>query len=161
MSVATDGSSRKESLTLAVLAALAVGLWWATPTLIMPYRAEQAWYESAGTFPRLALSIIVLAGAVGALKRWRGKSRSVSDELDSTTASMPRVAMALALFVGYVLAVPVLGFAVASALFLAFTARAVGLSWRTAWLLGLPMALTLWLLFVRVLKVSFGHGLLF
>lgn len=152
---------RKELLTLAVLAVAAVGLWWATPLLIVPFKPEQPWYESAATFPRLALLVVLVGAVVEAGKRWRGTARGAADELDSSTASLPRLAAALALFVGYAVAVPVLGFGVSSALFLAAAGRAVGLGWRAALLLALPMAVVLWLLFVRLLKVAFGHGLLF
>lgn len=153
--------AHRQTLALALLAAVAVGLWWATPMLIVPYKAEQAWYESAATFPRLALLIVALCGVIEAGRRWRGTANSVTDELDSSAASLPRMAAALALFAGYVLAVPVLGFGVSSALFLASTGRAVGLSWRAALALSLPMAMVLWWVFVRLLRVAFGHGLLF
>ena len=153
--------SRRELLTLAVLAAVALGLWWATPQLIVPYRPEKPWYESAATFPRLALLLLAVGALVEALQRWRGAARGASDELDSGAAQLPRAAAALALFALYALAVPWLGFGVSSALFLLATARAVGLGWRAALALALPMAALLWLVFARLLKVAFGHGLLF
>lgn len=152
---------RQELLTLAVLAVAAVGLWWATPLLIVPFRPGQPWYESAATFPRLGLLIVALGGVVEAVRRWRGMARGAADELDSSAASLPRIAAALGLFVGYAVAVPVLGFGVSSGLFLAATGRAVGLGWRAALGLAVPLALALWLLFVWLLKAAFGHGLLF
>jgi hypothetical protein len=59
------------------------------------------------------------------------------------------------------LAVPVLGFGVSSALFLLATGLAIGLGWRVALLLALPLALLLWAVFVLGLKVAFCHGWLF
>jgi hypothetical protein len=38
---------------------------------------------------------------------------------------------------------------------------AIGLGWRVALLLALPLALLLWAVFVLGLKVAFGHGWLF
>lgn len=152
---------RLELLTLAVLAVAALGLWWATPQLIVPFRTGQPWYESAATFPRGALLLLAAGALLEALQRWRGAARGASDELDSSAAQLPRAAAALGLFALYALAVPWLGFGVSSALFLLATARAVGLGWRAALALALPTAAVLWLLFARLLKVAFGHGLLF
>lgn len=152
---------RHEVLALGTLALLAAVLVALTPRLIVPWRAEAPWYESAATFPRLAL-LLLLVGALGdALRRLRGHHPVASDELDSGGAQLLRVGAALGLFCTYAVAVPVLGFGVSSAAFLAATARVVGLPWRMALALALPLAATLWLVFVPGLRVAFGHGLLF
>lgn len=152
---------RHELAALGVLAAVAAAGIALTPRLITPWRAEVPWYESAATFPRLALLLVVVGSALEALRRLRGHAPVASDELDSGAARMPRVAAALALFCAYAVAVPVLGFGVSSAVFVVATARAVGLPWRTALALALPLAAALWLVFVPGLRVAFGHGLLF
>ncbi len=152
-----------ELATLLSLAAVGVALVVLTPRLVVPFKPEVPWYESAATFPRVALALVVLGALVEALRRLRSTHRVASDELDSGAAQWPRVVAALVLFVGYALAVPIIGFGVSSALFIAGTARAVGLSWRAALALALalPLALLLWLVFVVALKVAFGRGWLF
>lgn len=152
---------RHELLALALLAVLALALWWATPQLVVPYRPQLPWWESAAFFPRAALVLVALAALAEGLQRWRGAARGASDELDAQTVNVPRALAALALFTAYALAVPVLGFATSSALFLLATGRAVGLGWRQALTVSLPLALLLWAVFVKGLKVSFGHGCLF
>ncbi len=154
-------SARTESLALLVLAALALGAVLGTPWLIVPYRADQVWWESAAAFPRAVLALVALGALAEALRRWRGGGAVASEEIDSSQAHLPRALGVLLLFVVYALAVPVLGFAVGTALFLLAAARVVGLSWRAALWLALPMALVLWVVFVQLLKVAFGHGLLF
>ena len=151
----------KELLTLVAIAAAALGLLVATPWLIVPYRASQAWYESAATFPRIALAVAAIGAVIETLRRLRGGATVASEELDSSAASLPRVVAVLALFGGYALLVPVLGFGVSSAAFVALAGRAVGLGWRASLLLALPLAVGMRLVFVEVLKVAFGHGVLF
>lgn len=152
---------RHEVLALTGLAAVAVGLWWATPQLVVPYRPDLPWWESAAFFPRAALLLMAAAALAEAVQRWRGAARGASEELDAEAVDIGRALRALALFVVYALAVPLLGFGVASALFLLAAGRAVGLPWRQAAGLALPLAALLWLVFVQGLKVAFGHGLLF
>lgn len=152
---------RRELLALALLAVVTASLWWATPQLVVPYRPELPWWESAAFFPRVALLLVAGAALAEAVQRWRGVARGASEELDAEAVDMGRALRALALFVAYALAVPVLGFGVASALFLLAAGRAVGLPWRQAVTLALPLAVLLWAVFVLGLKVAFGHGLLF
>ena len=74
----------------------------------------------------------------------------------------PRTALAmLALFIAYALAVPWLGFAVSTALYLILCGAMLRLPWRLTGAIALPMALVLWVVFVKLLKVAFGHGLFF
>jgi hypothetical protein len=139
----------------------ALGLLLATPYLITPWPTQAPWYESAAFFPRLGLALTVL-GALGELHARRTRSGQVgNEELDSSTAELPRALMALACFALYALVVPVLGFGVSTALFLLACGRASGLGWRVALALAAPLALALWAVFVVGLKVAFGHGLLF
>jgi hypothetical protein len=34
----------------------------------------------------------------------------------------------------------------------------LGFAWRTTWALSLPLALAMWWVFLKLLKVHFGHG---
>lgn len=157
----THGERPAQLVTLAVLALAAGGVAMATPWLIVPFKAEVPWYESAATFPRAALLLVVFGAGVEFFRRRRGALAPQGEELDSSTAQLGLGAAVLALFAGYALLTPWLGFGVSSAAFLLLAGRLVGLPWRTAALLALPTAVLLWIVFVRMLKVAFGHGLLF
>ena len=150
-----------ERALLAALGLAAMGLFLATPGLIKPWPAGVPWHESAAFFPRLGLLITALGALAEGWVRARTRARFQSDELDSSAAHLPRALWCVLLFVLYMLAVPVLGFGVSSALFLLATGLAIGLGWRVALLLALPLALLLWAMFVLGLKVAFGHGWLF
>jgi hypothetical protein len=149
-----------ERALLAALALAALGLFLGTPGLIVPWKAQLPWYESAAFFPRLGLVIVALGAVAELLVRARSRQRFQSEELDSSAAQLPKAAGSVLLFALYALAVPVLGFGTSTALFLLTCGRLVGLSWRTTVALALPLAALLWLVFVLGLKVAFGHGLL-
>lgn len=152
---------RLDRAWLLVLAGLALALLVLTPRLIVPFSAQGAWYESPAMFPRAGLALVV----VGALAEWWRRRRAVEgaggEELDSSAADLARAALVVLLFGAYALAVPRLGFATASVLFLLVAGRTVGLGWRASLALAVPLALAMWLAFVVLLKVAFGHGLLF
>lgn len=145
-------------LTLALLALVLLAL---TPRLIVPFPTQGAWYESPAMFPRLGLAGVVVGALVEAWRRRRRATDAGGEELDSSAARLPLAAGVVLLFALYALAVPRLGFPVASALFLLAAGRVVGLPWRTSLALALPLALAMWATFAVLLKVAFGHGWLF
>ncbi len=145
---------------LLLLALVAAGLLMGTPRLIEPYSGQQAWYESPALFPRLALALVLVGGLCECLLRRKAVDPADSEELDSSAASMP-LALAMVLLFGlYMLAVPTLGYLSSSLLFLLAAGRLLSMGWRMTLLVALGLSLGLWGVFVRVLKVSFGHGLL-
>ena len=143
---------------LAVLALLAGGLALASRTLIVPYPQGVAWFESAAFFPLLALGLMALAGVVEVFHRRRAIELKDSDELNSSQARMGLAWAMLGLFGLYMLAVPWLGYLSSTLLFLVASSRVLGFSWRTTWALSLPLALAMWWVFLKLLKVHFGHG---
>jgi hypothetical protein len=150
-----------DRLLLLALAGVAGAVGLATPALIKPFPEKAAWYESAAMFPRVALALVV-AGALAELwRRRRASAAAGSDELDARLASGPLALGMLLLFVAYALAVPWLGFMVSTALYLAACGALLRLPWRLTLGIAVMMALGLWLVFARLLKVAFGHGLLF
>ena len=155
------GAALAERALLAALGLAAVGLFLGTPALITPWPANAPWFESAAFFPRLGLLIVALGAVAEGLVRARTPERFQSDELDSSAAQLPRALWCVLLFALYALAVPVLGFGVSTALFVLACGLVIGLGWRTAVLLALPLAALLWAVFVQGLKVAFGHGWLF
>jgi hypothetical protein len=62
------------------------------------------------------------------------------------------------LFCLYAFAVPVLGFLVSTFAFLIACGLLLRLPLTHIFLLATPLSLTLWFVFVKILKVSFGHG---
>lgn len=149
---------RADRALLLALAVLALGLLLATPWMIWPYPHKAPWYESAALFPRAALALAALAALAEVVVRRRALQIGDSDELDSSAMRMPLGLGLLALFIAYSLAVPLLGYFSSTLLFLCACGWALRLPWRHTLLIALPMALLLWFVFVRVLKVAFGHG---
>jgi hypothetical protein len=92
--------------------------------------------------------------------RLRGHVGVEGEELDASASRAWQAAATVALFLAYSFAVPWLGFLSSTALFVVATARLLGLSWRLALALALPLATVLWAVFVLGLKVAFGAGLL-
>jgi hypothetical protein len=81
-----------------------------------------------------------------------------SEELDSSTANMRQALGMLALFGLYMLAVPWMGYLSSTWLFLLVSGAWLGLSRRATLSLSVSLSLGMWLVFVKVLKVYFGHG---
>lgn len=143
---------------LLVLAVLAGGLALASRSLIVPYPQAAAWFESAAFFPLLVLGLMALAGVVEIFNRRRALDLKDSEELNSSQASMGLAWAMLGLFGLYMLAVPWLGYLSSTLLFLVASSRVLGFVWRTTWALSLPLALVMWWVFSKLLKVHFGHG---
>lgn len=145
---------------LFLLAAGAMVLWLATPWLIKPYPLEVPWYASPALFPRFALAVIAFAAVWELVRHRRGARSDGSDELDADNVDAGLAVRVILAFAGYAGLVPVLGFLTSSLLFLVICARLVGLGWRANLMLAIPLALSIWGVFVHLLGVSFGRGLL-
>jgi hypothetical protein len=141
-----------------LLALAAAAVLTATPHLITPYPAQAAWFESAAFFPRAALALACIAGLFELYRRKSTDELSDSDELDSSAANMRQALGMLALFGLYMLAVPWMGYLSSTWLFLMASGAWLGLSWRTTLGLSVLLSLGMWAVFVKVLKVYFGHG---
>jgi hypothetical protein len=137
---------------------LAATVLMATPQLITPYPVRVAWFESAAFFPRAALALACIAGLFELYRRRSTGELSDSDELDSSAANMRQALGMLALFGLYMLAVPSMGYLSSTWLFLMASGAWLGLSWRTTLGLSVLLSLAMWTVFVKVLKVYFGHG---
>jgi hypothetical protein len=152
---------RLDTLLLLALAGVAAVALLATPGLIVPFPAQAPWYESSALFPRVALALVVVGALAELLLRRQVLKVADSDELDSSQARLPLALAMLALFIGYALAVPVLGLAVSTALYIGLCGAVLRLPWRLTLAIAVTMSLGLWVVFVKLLKVAFGHGLLF
>jgi hypothetical protein len=146
----------KGLVLLVSVAAAAVML--ATPQLITPYPAKAAWFESAAFFPRVTLVLACIAGLFELYQRRSAVEVAESDELDSSTANMRQALGMLALFGLYMLAVPWMGYLSSTWVFLVASGAWLGLSRRATLGLSVSLSLGMWLVFVKVLKVYFGHG---
>ena len=156
------GQAVQGAVVLLFIIAAAGAALLATPALIQPFPSKATWYESAASFPRAALMLVVLAAAVEFILRKRnqriGLKTSDSDELDSSAAKPALALGALGLFVLYALAVPVMGFLVSTLAFLMACGAMLKLAPRQILFLSVPLALGLWVVFVKILKVAFGHA---
>jgi len=141
-----------------LLALAAAAAMLATPQLITPFPAKAAWFESAAFFPRVTLALACLAGGVELYQRRHAVEVADSDELDSSNASMRQALGMLALFGLYMLAVPWMGYLSSTWLFLMASGAWLGLSQRATLVLSVLLSVAMWVIFVKVLKVYFGHG---
>lgn len=144
-------------LTLAVLALLVLIF---SRRLIVPFPVNVPWYESPVMFPALGLALLLVGACAQGFSRRELGEVAKGEELDSTAADLGRAARVVLLFVAYALVTPWLGFATSSLAFVIATGRVTGLPWTTCVALGVPLAVGMWLLFVVLLKLSFGHGIL-
>jgi Tripartite tricarboxylate transporter TctB family len=145
---------------LLVIVASAITAFIATPQLIQPFPSQAPWYESAASFPRAALLLVLLGGALELSRRRQQSITPVdgSDELDSSKANLLIALYALGLFCLYALTVPVIGFLVSTSTFLIACGMLVRLGFSQTLMIAIPLTLALWFVFVKLLKVSFGHG---
>jgi divalent metal cation (Fe/Co/Zn/Cd) transporter len=152
--------SRPGVVLLLAIIALAMSALLATPQLIAPFPSQAPWFESAASFPRMALLLVGIAGAVEIFLRLKSTATktSGSDELDSSAANIKLAAGALGLFCLYALAMPLFGFLVSTFVFLMACGLLLKLPIKQVFLLVTPLSLALWFVFVKILKVSFGHG---
>jgi Tripartite tricarboxylate transporter TctB family len=149
---------RIDRAVLLVLALLALAAGLVTPWLITPFPTKAPWYESAATFPRVALAVAALAALAECWLR-RGRVQSAdSDELDTRAAQLPLALKALLLFIAYAALVPVLGFMVSTFVFVLACGLVIRLRAVHAWAMAVGLALALWAIFAVGLKVAFGHG---
>ncbi len=151
-----------EVLLVGLVVAAAV-LFWASRTLIIPYPVNAPWYESAALFPRITLGVAVCGGLAELFVRRRSGAEDAAgtEELDSSAANLWQAGVAVVLFMVYTLTIPWVGYATCTLLFLVATGMVLGLRWGEVMLLAVPLTAVMWLVFVQVLKVAFGHGLLF
>jgi putative tricarboxylic transport membrane protein len=149
-------------LLLLVIISLAACALFATPVLIQPFPARAPWYESAASFPRAALLLVVIAAVLELYQRRKnqrsGQKVSGSEELDSSAAKRTLVLSALLLFIAYAAAVPLLGFLVSTLIFLLATGTMLRLPARQLLWVATPFAVGLWLIFSKILNIAFGHG---
>jgi hypothetical protein len=149
---------RPDRSVLLALALLALAAFLATPWLITPFPAQAPWFESAATFPRVALAVAALA-ALAEFRVRRDRVLSAdSEELDTSAAELPLALKALALFIAYSALVPVLGFMASTFAFVLACGLVVRLPRMQALWLALALAIGLWATFAVGLKVAFGHG---
>ncbi|WP_233204756.1 tripartite tricarboxylate transporter TctB family protein [Limnohabitans sp. 15K] len=141
-----------------LLSLVAAAVLMATPQLITPYPAQAAWFESAAFFPRVTLGLACMAGLFELYQRRNALELADSDELDSSAANIRQALGMLALFGLYMLAVPWMGYLSSTWLFLTASGAWLGLSRRATLGLSVLLSLGMWVVFVKVLKVYFGHG---
>jgi len=141
-----------------MLALTAASAFLVTPLLITPYPAQAPWFESTAFFPRCALAIAFVAGIFELHQRRHTVELTESEELDSSHANMPLAITMLVYFGLYMLAVPWMGYLCSTGLFLMASGVRLGLGKRITLSISIVFSITLWLVFVKVLKVYFGQG---
>lgn len=141
------------SVTLGLLALLlALNL----TSLVAGMERAEHWYESAGSFPLIALGLVLL-GAVGHLwaLRSRGDQALGDEEVEVRGSRIGTALIGLLLTLLLVPAVLLLGFAPGLWLFTLAVTRASGLPWRRGLVFATVLAVVLHLVFVKVFNVWF------
>ena len=143
---------------LLALSFIAVCVWYFSTQLIQPYPHNANWFESAALFPKLSLLIVAVAGLIEIYQRRHQMAAGESEELDSSAANIQDAISMVVAFALYMLAVPFLGYLVSTLLFLSVGCWLLRFDFRTSMLLAITLSVTMWVVFVKVLKVYFGHA---
>ena len=143
---------------LLALSFIAVCVWYFSTQLIQPYPHNANWFESAALFPRLSLLIVAVAGLIEIYQRRHQMASGESEELDSSAANIQDAISMVVAFALYMLAVPFLGYLISTLLFLSVGCWLLRFDFRTSMLLAITLSVTMWVVFVKVLKVYFGHA---
>jgi len=143
---------------LVALSFIAVCVWYFSTQLIQPYPHNANWFESTALFPRLSLLIVAVAGLIEIYQRRHQMAAGESEELDSSAANIQDAISMVVAFALYMLAVPFLGYLISTLLFLSVGCWLLQFDFRTSMLLAITLSVTMWVVFVKVLKVYFGHA---
>ena len=143
---------------LLALSFIAVCVWYFSTQLIQPYPHNPNWFESTALFPRLSLLIVAVAGLIEIYQRRHQMAAGESEELDSSAANIQDAISMVVAFALYMLAVPFLGYLISTLLFLSVGCWLLQFDFRTSMLLAITLSVTMWVVFVKVLKVYFGHA---
>jgi hypothetical protein len=140
------------------LSCAALCIWQLSPLQIQPYPHNANWFESAALFPKLSLLIVAVAGLIEIYQRRHQMAAGESEELDSSAANIQDAIPMVVAFALYMLAVPFLGYLISTLLFLSVGCWLLQFDFRTSMLLAITLSVTMWVVFVKVLKVYFGHA---
>ena len=143
---------------LLALSFIAVCVWYFSTQLIQPYPHNANWFESTALFPKLSLLIVAVAGLIEIYQRRHQMASDESEELDSSAANIQDAISMVVAFALYMLAVPFLGYLISTLLFLSVGCWLLQFDFRTSMLLAITLSVTMWVVFVKVLKVYFGHA---
>ena len=141
---------------LLALSFIAVCVWYFSTQLIQPYPHNANWFESTALFPKL--SLLIVAGLIEIYQRRHQMAAGESEELDSSAANIQDAISMVVAFALYMLAVPFLGYLISTLLFLSVGCWLLQFDFRTSMLLAITLSVTMWVVFVKVLKVYFGHA---
>ena len=119
------------------------------------------YYRSPEVFPGLSLAVAALGSLWLALRAWRGYGEPSEESLPRSRPRPGVVVLMLGLFAAYALALPWLGYALATGVFLFLGLLLVRLSPVRALGLAALLAGVLWLSFVVGLEVWFPRPRLF
>jgi hypothetical protein len=143
---------------LLALSFIAVCVWYFSTQLIQPYPHKANGFESAALFARRSLLIVAVAGLIEIYQRRHQMASGESEELDSSAANIQDAISMVVAFALYMLAVPFLGYLISTLLFLSVGCWLLQFDFRTSMLLAITLSVTMWVVFVKVLKVYFGHA---
>lgn len=146
---------------LLALSCAALCIWQLSPLLIQPYPHNANWFESAALFPQLSLLIVAVGGLFEIYQRRHQSESGESEELDSSAVDIRDAIAMLVVFGIYMLAVPVVGYLVSTLAFLLVGCWLLKFERRTSLLLAFSLSFIMWVIFVQILKVYFGHSWLF
>lgn len=138
----------------AAIAVLATALLVFAPVLIPGQRAGTPFHQSPTMFPMAALALVAVGAVWHALRLARGAALA-NDDIEEPTANWRAVLTAFVAYGGYVLAVPLVGYAAATALFLLTLGALAGMGWRRPLAIAVVLSAALFGIFVLALKVWF------
>ena len=152
------GSWTWDRTLLLALSCLAVCIWLLSSQLIQPYPHQANWFESAALFPKISLLIMAVGGLFEIYQRRHQSESGESEELDSSAAIIHDAIAMLLAFGLYMLAVPFVGYLSSTLVFLLVGCWLLKFERRTSLILAVSLSFTMWVVFVKILKVYFGQS---
>ncbi len=151
------GERAQRRIALAFTAGLAfvgTALLLFAPALIAGGHGDGAYYKSPAFFPMGALALLVIGALFHVLRLMRGASVE-GDDIDEPAANWRMVLVSGAAYAGYIAAVPLVGYAAATAAFLLLLGVLARLGWKVPLAIAVVLTGLLFAVFVLGLNVWF------
>lgn len=151
-------TQRANAIFALLISVAATGLMLVGPEFLPKTQKDAPLYTSPLFFPFIALSITLISALALTVKSMNNLKIILDMDVQGTTPKIRLVAILLLLFSAYCLLIPVLGYFIASFLFLVIAMFIVGFRGIRLWIQALVFTVLLYLLFIQGLDVWFPES---